>query len=350
MDIKNLLQLTIDRNASDLHLVVGYYPSIRIFGELRQFQDYPLLTPEMNQTMLFSLLNDELKENLLANKEIDFGYQFGESRFRINIYYAKNTVNASFRLIPLYIRTLEELSLPQSLYKFTNQGQGLVLITGPTGEGKSTTLASLINYINKKSSKHIITIEDPVEYVYPVDKSVISQRELHQDTHSWNISLRSALRQDPDVVLIGEMRDYETIQLAMTAAETGHLVFSTLHTLSAPDTISRIIDVFPSTQQNQIKAQLSSSLRAILVERLLPRIDKPGRIPCIEVLYNTPAISSIIRDGNYHLINNVLITSEAEGMILFEKYLIGLYREGKISKETAYSYAIRPKELEKILI
>ncbi len=346
MEIKDLLQLAINRNASDLHLISGYYPSLRINGDLHQFNNLSIITPEISQRMIFSIITEEQKENLLANKEIDFGYEYSGYRFRTNAYFANRTLNADFRVIPKEIKTLEQLSLPTDLYNITDCKQGLVLITGPTGEGKSTTLASLISRINSKFSKHIITIEDPVEYVYPKARSIISQRELHRDTHSWNIALRSALRQDPDVILIGEMRDYETVQLAMTAAETGHLIFSTLHTQSAKDSITRIIDVFPSGQQNQIRSQLSSALHVIITQRLLPRSDIVGRIPAIELLFNNSAVASNIRDRNYHLIDNILATSGSEDMILFEKYLVGLYKSGKISKETAKAYSLRPKEFE----
>jgi twitching motility protein PilT len=349
MDFKELLQLSIDKQASDLHIVSGYYPTIRIHGELYQLKNYPVVTPEMAQSMLLSILNDQQKENLLANKETDLGYEYNGYRFRANIYFAKNSVSGSFRLIPLKIKTLQELSLPQQLDRCVDFNQGLVLVTGPTGEGKSSTLAAIISEINIKYSKHILTIEDPVEYVYPAARSIISQRQMHQDTHSWSIALRSALREDPDVILIGEMRDYETIELAMTAAETGHLVFSTLHTVSAPDTINRIIDVFPPNQQNQMRTQLSTVLQMVITQRLMPRMDVVGRIPAVEVLYNNSAVASIIRDGKPHLLNNVLLTGEAEGFVIFEKYLASLYSAGRISRDTAFSFAIRPKELEKLI-
>jgi len=227
--------------------------------------------------------------------------------------------------------------------------QGLVLLTGPTGEGKSTTLASLVNEINQKYAKHIITIEDPIEYVYPKYKSIISQRELHQDTHSWTVALKSALREDPDVVLVGEMRDFETISLALTAAETGHLVFSTLHTNSAPESIDRIIDTFPPHQQNQIKNQLAVVLKMVITQRLIPKQNSLERIPAVEILLNNSAVSNSIREGKTFLIPNILETSEDEGSLLFEKNLLNLYRSGIISKETARSYAIRPKEIERFI-
>jgi len=349
MKLADFLSIAIEREASDLHLIPGYFPTIRVNGELFQLKNLSVIKSEDNQELLLTILNDEQKENLITNKELDLSYDFNNYRFRINLYFSRKNLCGSFRLIPNQIKTLEELNLPKFLYQSTNFNQGLILITGPTGEGKTTTLAALINEINKKYTKHIITIEDPIEYVYPVDKSIISQRELHEDTFSWNIALRAALREDPDVILVGEMRDYETIKLVLSAAETGHLVFSTLHTYSAPDTIDRIIDVFPQHQQNQIRNQLSSVLKLIVSQRLIPQIDKATRIPALEILMNTSAISSIIREGKTYLINNILQTQEGEGQILFEKYLSNLYKDGLISKETAYNYAIRPKDLEKLM-
>ncbi len=349
MDIGKLLELTIERSASDLHLVSGTFPSVRVDGVLYQLSTLSILTPEIAQTMVFSILNEEQKENLLANKEIDLGYEYGGGRFRVNIYHTRSGWSASFRLVPSKIRTIEELDLPPAFHKLTEYNNGLVLVTGPTGEGKSTTLAAIINEINLKHAKHIITIEDPIEFVYGQGKSIISQRELHQDTHSWNIALRSVLREDPDVVLVGEVRDYESAQLVLTIAETGHLVFSTLHTTSVPETVNRLIDMFPSHQQNQIKTQLAGALRSIVAQRLLPRSDMKGRVAALEVLYNTSAVASIIRDGKPFLLENLLQTSEQEGFVYFERYLSQLVQQGKITKEVASAYAIRPKELEKYM-
>ncbi|MDO8609558.1 MAG: PilT/PilU family type 4a pilus ATPase [bacterium] len=349
MDLDQILQITIDKNASDLHLIPGYSPTIRVGGELHQLATLPILTEKASQDMFFSIINDEQRENLIANREIDLGYDFNHNRFRINMYFAKGALAAGFRLIPSSIKTLEQLAMPSFLHRCIDIRQGLVLITGPTGEGKSTTLASLINELNITHSRHIITIEDPIEYVYPKSKSIISQRQLHEDTHSWSISLKSALREDPDVILVGEMRDYDTIQLVLTAAETGHLVFSTLHTNSTSEAIDRIIDIFPANQQNQIKNQLASVLRIVVTQRLLPSIVGLERIPAIEILVNNSAVSATIREGKTYLINNILETSEDEGMLLFEKSLLSLYRAGKISKETAFTFAIRPKELEKFI-
>lgn len=349
MDIVQLLKYTIERNASDLHIVPHYYPAIRVNGELIQLKTLHIMTPDETQKMLLNILHEEQKENLMINKELDISYSFDSHRFRINMYFSKGSMAGSFRVIPRKIKTIEELELPSLLHQFTDLKQAFILITGPTGEGKSTTLASIINEVNQKYAHHILTIEDPIEYVYQEAKSIISQREIGYDTHSWAISLRSALREDPDTVLIGEMRDYETIQTALTIAETGHLVFSTIHTNSASQTIDRIIDIFPSHQQNQIRIQLSLVLKAILSQRLVPTITNDSRIPACEILINNSAIASIIREGKTHLIDNVIQTSSDEGMILLETYLYNLYTQGKISKETALTYAIRPKEIIKMI-
>ena len=349
MDLSKLLQLTIDKKASDLHLVPGYYPTIRVNGELFQLTTLEIVTPENLEKMLISILNQEQKEILLANREIDLAYKLNDARFRVNLYYAQNFLCGSFRYIQARISTLEELSLPALLHQCTDFRQGLILLTGPTGEGKSTTLASLVNEINQKYAKHIITIEDPIEYVYPKYKSIVSQRELHQDTHSWTVALKSALREDPDVILVGEMRDFETISLVLTAAETGHLVFSTLHTNSTPESIDRIIDAFPPHQQNQIKNQLAVVLKMVITQRLIPKQNSIDRIPAVEILINNSAISNSIREGKTFLIANILETSENDGSLLLEKNLLNLYRAGIISKETAYSYAIRPKEIARLI-
>ncbi len=349
MDIGQLLQFTIERQASDLHLIFNHYPTVRIDGELYQVATFPILTKEVNQQLIFSFLTNDQKGNLQANKEIDLAYEYKGNRFRINVYTARGGFNASLRLIPEKIKKLDELSLPSSLHQLADFSNGLVLVTGRAGQGKSTTLASIINEINIKSTKHIITIEDPIEYVYPVAKSIISQRELHEDTFSWNMALRSVLREDPDVLLVGEMRDYESTQYVLNIAETGHLVFSTVHTASAPETVHRLIDMFPGEEQNQVRTQLAGVLRAIVSQRLLPREDIRGRIPAIELLFGNSAVASILRDGKPFLLNNVLQTSEEEGFIFFEKYLNKLFIEGKISRETAVANAIRPKELEKYM-
>jgi twitching motility protein PilT len=349
MTIEEILQITIDKNASDLHLIVNHYPVIRVNNDLYELRNFSLLSSDESQKLIISFLTPEQKENFFANKELDLSYEFNGSRFRVNIYYSKSNIAAAFRLIPNNIKTIEELKLPPVLHNLAKYKQGLILITGPTGEGKSTTLASMINEINLSESKHIVTIEDPVEFVYPEGKSIISQREIHQDTHSFNNALRSVLREDPDIVLIGEMRDYETTQAALTIAETGHLVLSTLHTRSTPETIDRIVDIFPSRQQNQIRNQFSSVLISVICQRLIPDIQNTGRLPATEILLNNSAVTSVIREGKNFLLENVLATSEDSGMIMFEKYLLNLYDQGLISKETAITYAIRPDNIKKLL-
>lgn len=349
MDIDQLLQTTIDKKASDLHIIPDYYPVIRINNDLFSMLRFNILSTEDAKQLILTLMNDELKENLLANKEVDFSYEYKEYRFRVNAYFEKNKLAGSLRLIPPKIKTIEELNLPSIFHQFSKYRQGLILFTGPTGEGKSTSLASIINEINLNFSRHIITIEDPIEFVYTPGKSIISQRELHQDTHSWNIALRSVLRQDPDVVLLGEMRDYDTIQAVLTVAETGHLIFSTLHTASTPEAINRIVDVFPGSQQNQIRNQLAAVLVAIVTQRLLPNTENTGRIPAVEILFNNSSVSAIVREGKNFMLDNVLETSEELEMILFEKYLVKLVQEGLITKETALQYAIRPNEIKKFL-
>ncbi len=349
MDIQELLQITIQRNASDLHLLTGYSPIVRIDGELIPLNTYPKLTPTDVETLVYSLLTGEQKELLTVNKEIDFSYEFtGGARFRINAYSQKGSWSAALRHLPMHIRDIDQLNLPQIMHQFTTLRQGFVLVTGPTGHGKSTSLAAMVNEINISRAAHIVTIEDPIEYVYPPGKSIISQREMHLDTHSWNMALRSALREDPDVVLIGEMRDYETIAAALTIAETGHLVFATLHTNDSSQTIDRIVDVFPENQQTQVRLQLSNVLEAVVSQRLVPRT-KGGRIPVTEILLATPAVQNSIREGKTHLIPNIIQTSGELGMCMLEKSLAEWVKKGEISMETAGEYTTRPEEVTRLV-
>jgi len=350
MEIHELLDLTIKNNASDLHLLPGIPPAIRVDGSLRYLSNYnPISSAEM-ETMIFSILKPEQKELLINNKEIDFSFGFGGGtygdlgRFRTNLYYQRGVLSAAFRFLQPNVRNVEDLHLPKICHTFAELKQGFVLVTGPTGHGKSTTLAAIINEINLNKSAHILTIEDPIEYVYPTGKSIISQREMDLDTHSWSLALRSALREDPDVVLVGEMRDPETIAAAITIAETGHLVFSTLHTNSAAQTIDRIIDSFPASQQAQIRVQLAATLKGVIAQRLIPQING-GRIPGVEVLIGTSAVANNIREGKTHLIDSVIQTSQDAGMITLESSLASLVLAGTISLETAKSYSVRPEEL-----
>jgi twitching motility protein PilT len=345
MKIEELLKITIDNRASDLHLLVGNPPILRIDGVLKPLVDLPALNETTVQELVHPLLNQEQKEILNVNREIDFSFQLaGQARFRVNAYHQKGTLAASLRSIPLEIRSIEELKLPQICYRFASLRQGFILITGPTGHGKSTTLAAILDEINEKRAEHIVTIEDPIEFLLPSKKSIISQRELHADTHSWNIALRSCLREDPNVVLIGEMRDYETIASALTIAETGHLVFATLHTNSAAQTIDRIVDVFPEHSKSQVRMQLSLSIEAVLSLRLLPSL-RGGRIVAGEIMVATPAIKTSIREGKTHMIDNIIQTSGDLGMMTLETDLGRLVKKGDISLDTARAYALRPEDL-----
>ena len=354
MEIKILLDETIKNNASDLHLLPGIHPAIRIDGVLRYLTNYPVLTSEEMEQMAFSLLKPDQKQLLLNNKELDFSFGFGGGtygdlgRFRTNLYFQRGVLSGAFRFLQPVIRTIEELKLPKVCHSFAQLKQGFVLVTGPTGHGKSTTLAAIINEINQNKALHILTIEDPVEYIYPEGKSIISQREMQIDTHSWAMSLKSALREDPDVVLVGEMRDPETMAAAITIAETGHLVFSTLHTNSAAQTIDRILDSFPPSQQTQIRVQLAATLKGIISQRLIPMING-GRTPGVEVLIGNTAVASNIREGKTHLIDSVIQTSQQQGMVPLENSLSSLVLSGTISLEMAKTYALRPDELLRMI-
>lgn len=348
MSITKLLDTTIKRNASDLHLLVSYPAMIRIDGILAPIPGEPVLTEEVVRELALSLLTKDQEDLLFANKELDFSYEYGASRFRANIYFQRGALAVALRHLPQQIKTIEELSLPKICHEFARLRQGLILVTGPTGHGKTTTLAAMINEINFTREAHVITIEDPIEYVYSKGKALISQREMHTDTHSWSVALRSALREDPDVVLVGEMRDYETIAAAITIAETGHLVFATLHTNSAAQTIDRVIDVFPENQQTQVRSQLAFILEGVISQRLLPALTG-GRLPAVEILIGSPAVQTAIREGKTHLIDNIIQTSVEMGMMLLETSLSSMVRRGIVSINTAKEFALRPKELMRIL-
>jgi twitching motility protein PilT len=345
MNIQEILEEALRRGASDIHLMAGVYPTLRVDGKLIPITKGPTPTPDYIEKLVLSLCMPEQKELLLTNKELDFSFALGETaRFRVNAFYQKGYLSAALRLIPNKIPNLEELHVPKVIGNLTKLRQGLVLVTGPTGHGKSTTIASLINVINSDRGEHILTVEDPIEYVYPSRKSLIAQREMHLDTHSWEISLRSILREDPDVVLIGEMRDYETIESVLTIAETGHLVFTTLHTNSAAQTLDRVVGVFPENQQEQVRMQLSNVIEAVISLRLIPA-EGGGRYPATEILLATPAVRNVIREGKTHLVDNIIQTSSSVGMQTLETSLTGLVKAGHISLETALSYSLRPQEL-----
>ncbi len=354
VSIQDLLNKTIEHKGSDLHIVAGFKPIIRVDGTLRQVDTYPELPKELTQKIVFELLTEQQKEMLVANRSIDFSYGYGsgdygdKGRFRVNAYYQRDTLAASLRLLPSTVKTIEELGLPDICHTFASYKQGFILVTGPTGHGKTTTIASMVNEINMTRSENIITIEDPIEYVYGKGKSVLSQREIGRDTHSWNEALKSTLREDPNIVVIGEMRDPESIASAITIAETGHLVFSTLHTNSASQSIDRIIDSFPQSQQNQVRIQLSSALAGILSQRLIPSING-GRVVASEILMATNAIKSNIREAKTHLIDSIIETSNDAGMISMEASLASLVRKGAITLETAKGYVLRQDLFERLL-
>ncbi|MCS6789113.1 MAG: type IV pilus twitching motility protein PilT [Patescibacteria group bacterium] len=347
--LKNLLLQAAKQNASDLHIGVGHRPTLRIDGKLLPISNESILSPESVEGLVMALLDDEKKNRLLKEKQVDFSYGFEDkARFRVNVYYQKGYLAAALRLIPARIMTIEELNLPPILHDFTKLSQGFILIVGPAGHGKSTTLAALIDEINHTRSDHIITIEDPIEYIFSQDRGIVSQREVGIDVPTFNDGLKTILRQDPDVIMIGEMRDKESISTAMTAAETGHLVFSTLHTNSASQTIDRIIDSFPAEQQGQVISQLSATLVAIISERLVPRIGG-GRIPATEIMIVNPAIRNLIRERKVYQIDLVVETSFQEGMITLNRSLANLVKNKIVSLEDAELYSLNPSEL-RILI
>lgn len=349
LTIQEMMAQVIQQNASDLHLVVGTPPVLRVHGKLFALEGQPALTKQDTESLLMTVLEPEQQGVFLGNKEVDFSYQYGEyGRFRVNAYYQKGGISLAFRLIPNKIRTIEELGLPPVLHDLTKLKQGLVLVTGPTGHGKSTTLASMIDEINRTRAENILTIEDPIEFVYEPVRSIISQRELHTDTYSWDAALRSALREDPDVVLVGEMRDHETIASTITIAETGHLVFATLHTNSASQTVDRMIDVFPAAQQAQIRSQLAMSLQAIVSQRLLPS-QSGGRVVALEVLVANSAVRNLIREGKTFQIDTVMETGLEAGMITMDMSLASLVNQGAISMDTAREYSMRPGNLDKAI-
>ena len=342
MDISDLLKHAVDNGASDLHLTTGRPPMVRIAGRLVSGGYEQLLTGEDTRSLLYSILTDDQKAKFEEEHELDFSIGIAEiSRFRVNVFMQRNGVSAVFRLIPENIKTIDELDLPEQLVSLIDVSEGLVLVTGPTGSGKSTTLAAMIHTINEKQQAHIITIEDPIEFVHENRRCLISQRELASHTKSFGAALRAALREDPDIILVGEMRDLETISLAITAAETGHLVFATLHTNSAIKTIDRIIDVFPEGQQTQIRVMLSESLRGVVAQALLPRPDHQGRVPVVEILVNVPAVANLIREGKTHQIASAMQTGRTHGMMTFDVAIQDLIQKGLISKEDGMSFIRR---------
>ncbi len=339
--LDDLLRQMKQQGASDLHLTSGSASFMRIHGEMVKL-NYRSLSAETSQSLIFEILTESQKELFNANWDLDLSYPLaGVGRFRVNVFMQRHGTSAVFRLIPEQIQTIRELDLPEQLASLIDVSEGLVLVTGPTGSGKSTTLASLIHTINQEQQAHIITIEDPIEFVHENQRCLISQREIASHTKSFHNALRAALREDPDIILVGEMRDLETISLAITAAETGHLVFGTLHTNSAIKTVDRVIDVFPEGQQAQIRVMLSESLRGVVAQALLPRPDRQGRVPVVEILINMPSVANLIREGKTHQIATVMQTGRAHGMMTFESAIHDLIQKGLISKEDGMSFLRR---------
>ena len=347
--IETLLEACIKHGASDLHIQVGLPPILRIDGSLVPIPNTPILTTEIVETLIFSTLDSMQRETLAKDKEFDYSFAFGEiARFRVNAFNEKGHLAAAFRLIPTKMPTIEELGMPQVISGFADYPRGLVLVTGPTGSGKSTTLAAIINKINSEKSVHILTIEDPIEFTHKSKRSLVAQREVHYDTYSFSRALKSALREDPDVVLLGEMRDLETISAAITIAETGHLVFATLHTNSAAQSVDRMIDVFPAEQQPQIRSQLAGILMAVCSQRLVPAIGG-GRVCAAEIMVANTAIRSIIREGKTHQLDTAIQTGASEGMQTMDRTLAKLVQQGTVTYDSAREYAVDVREFERIV-
>jgi twitching motility protein PilT len=344
--IDTLLEQMVAHNASDLHITVGSPPVLRLRGHLHRVEQFSRLSADDTRQLLYRILSTEQQKQLELNRQIDLSYSIpGVARFRVNIYSQRESLAGAFRLIPTDLKTLEELGVPKSLYALCNRPRGLVLVTGPTGSGKSTTLAALIDEINRTRADHIITIEDPIEFLHKHKNCIVNQRELGPDATSFADALRGALRQDPDVILLGEMRDLETIGTALTAAETGHLVFATLHTQDAASTVDRLIDVFPATQQGQIRAQIAGTLQGVVTQTLLPTADGQGRVPAVEILFPDDAVRNLIRQAKIEQIYSVMQTGTARGMMTLEQSLADLVLRGVVTEEIAVSRSGREEQL-----
>jgi twitching motility protein PilT len=349
-DFADILLETLDRRASDLHITAGAAPMVRVRGRLSPIEGAPILTPTDTREIVYSILSNDQRQKLETNLQLDFAYAIpGRARFRVNAYFQRAALGAAFRLIPFEITPLETLGLPPVVADFAKKPRGIVLVTGPTGSGKSTTLASILNVINETREEHIMTVEDPIEFLHQHKKCVVNQREIGSDATSFAHAIKAALRQDPDVILVGEMRDLETIHTAITAAETGHLVFATLHTQDAPQTIDRIIDVFPSEQQGQVRVQLAVALQGVLTQQLLPTADGSGRCCAVEVMIPTPAVRNLIREGKTHQLYSVLQTGANVGMQTMDASLASLVRQGKITRALAEERSSTPDELKRLI-
>lgn len=350
IDFADIITKVVERGASDLHITAGAPPTLREKGALKPLEGYRPLTPVETREIVYGILSNDQRQRLEENLQLDFAYTIpGLARFRINCYLQRNAISAAFRLIPSSIQTLEDLKLPLVLREFVDVPRGLILVTGPTGSGKSTTLASVINEINEQKNDHILTIEDPIEFLHRHKNCIVNQREIGSDCESFALGLKGALRQDPDVILVGEMRDLETIGTALTAAETGHVVFGTLHTQDAPSTIDRVIDVFPAHQQDQVRVQLAMAIQGIVTQQLLPTADGQGRVAACEVMIPTPAVRNLIREGKTHQLNSVIQTGGAYGMQSMDAALADLVRRGLITRSLAEARSSTPQELRRLM-
>jgi twitching motility protein PilT len=350
LDFAAVLTKMVQVRASDVHLTPGFPPAVRVRGRIVPMDDYPPLSPQETREIVYSILNDSQRKKFENQQQLDFAYAIpGVARFRVNCFFQRGAISAAFRHIPTEILGLDSLGLPLVLEELTRKPRGFVLVTGPTGSGKSTSLASMVDLINEEREEHILTIEDPIEFLHQHKKCIVNQREIGADAHDFASALKAALREDPDVILVGEMRDLETISTALTAAETGHLVFATLHTQSTAQTVDRIIDVFPPHQQQQVRMQLSIALQGIVTQQLLPTADGSARIVACEVLVPTPAIRNLIREGKTHQIYSALQTSGAMGMQTMDAHLAQLVRRGKITRALAEQRASVPEELKRLL-
>jgi twitching motility protein PilT len=348
--IPELLEMVVDRGASDLHLTTGTPPVVRLNGVLHRLENYERLEPDQLQRMIYSILTQRQRERLEQDLELDVSYALpGKGRFRVNVYFQRDALGAAFRMIPFEIKSVEQLGLPRQVEDFARLPRGLVLVTGPTGSGKSTTLAALVDIVNSERDQHIMTVEDPIEFLHKHKRCIVNQREVGHDTHSFADALKHVLRQDPDVILVGEMRDLETIQTALTAAETGHLVFATLHTQDAPQTVDRVIDVFPPFQQQQVRVQLAVTLQGVVTQQLLPTADGRGRVAAAEIMIATPAIQNLIREAKIHQIYSSMQAGAKHGMHTMDQHLTELVRAGRITYETAADRCHSIEELNRML-
>jgi twitching motility protein PilT len=348
--VPELLEIVLEKGASDLHLTAGSQPVIRLHGDLLRLEDYPVLTPRGLQGMIYAILPQKMRERLEQELELDMSYALpGKARFRVNVYFQRDSIGAAFRLIPYEIRSVESLGLPSVVADLARYPRGFVVVTGPTGSGKSTTLAGMVDIVNRERAAHIMTVEDPIEFLHKHQRCIVNQREVGSDTHGFAPALKHVLRQDPDVILVGEMRDLETISTAITAAVTGHLVFATLHTQDAPQTIDRIIDVFPPHQQQQVRTQLATTLQGVVTQQLLQTADGRGRVVSCEILICTPAVRNLIREGKVHQIYSIMQAGGRFGMQTMDQSLTNLVKAGKITQQLAYERCHDPEELNRLI-